>query len=1116
MGNVHFSGRNRDIPSYALNSPRENVFETNNIRFHIDGKYLTDFSDKGIDRFIEKNFNDKTGFLGGLGLGWGGKDLEFKEVKAFIQAAAANAENIKGMTFDLTDPQLGLFDDDDIKVEDIKHSFSMDYKPVQGTSAEEVSFVDATKLQYDIRAAKSDETRTETTYKTAQSSHRELQKDLQSAIKDRDKIADRIGDNAMQRLAEIDGKLQGFDTRIADLNKDMQDARMRLSQDHISPAEKRELKLMMRGMEMELKEIKADKSKVEKQLTKNHGFWSFLGGGSNLEDLRKANKAVEQARKAVEDNRPTYEAARNRWQDAVKRREAVERGESLADYDKRIAAAKAPKAEAPADKPADTPAAVSGDKPADNSAAPQGATQPAVTSGGLTRPEADLQQILSLPANKQLEALAKVAPEDRQAFLKFADEYLLAGKPENPLGLDAANHKSFADAQAPLGALRLNALLSWGEDAQKSYFDRAGDAGAQEIMAQIEAKIFDQQLANQAEALRARLAARPKPAVEEIKPPAENLPADIQAAVKPATPPVSTADAQTGDGPGPVSDAGAKPPVAPGVQPAGTLNAQGFQALSADQKLARFGDLPPADQDLVFSGMTFIDKGAILMQLASQNINDHATRERLSALMRPDEKQALVNQLDAIRKDTAGVPYPHTTELSMLLGMFAKQGVSPTAAPGTQTAPEVKPEVKQADQTPVQKPAQKPAKKPAQKPAVKPAAEQKPAVKPAAKPEAPSQADIEWALDLARKIEKEGHKPTQAEIDRYTDIERRAAAADEAATSMSEVQEKAATQPSVDDKVKALREMEPIGRMQAFASLTLEGKKDVFNKLSLPIQTELLLSTAYPVPNDPDRKGLIAGLNAQTKQALSQKYVEGLPAAKAMDVELGAAMEKLISELGGPPKQSQAATSTPAIETQAKPTAQPQPQAAPVTETPGQPQTARLDMSQQIGQLKGILGDRSYFGYGSVNNQQGMSQLVEQIWGMGTDANRQAMAKLLVDNKQAQLLAQVLSNVNVTPEEAVKTLSAGDFPIKRFMNDVDDSKSFLMLHTLGKAAVNNDATGKRAAALISETVTAYQSGMDREKPFTRFKQAAQQDQFWDKLPKDLQTKIDKMFSTWWN
>ncbi|MEZ0370799.1 MAG: hypothetical protein ACAI44_17035, partial [Candidatus Sericytochromatia bacterium] len=987
MGNVHFSGQHRDVPSYVLNSPKDNVFETNNIRFHIDGKYLTDFSDKGIDRFIEKNYNDKTGFLGGLGLGWGGKDLEFKEVKAFIQAAAANAEKLQGMTFNLTDPQLGLFDDDDVKVSDIKHSFDMEYKPVQGTSAGEVSFVDATRMQYDMRTAKKAESKANDTYKSAQSTHRDLQKSLTSAVKSRDKIADQIGDNALQRLGEIDGKLQRLDTQCQELDSDIQHAKARLSQDHIPDSERRELRLALRGMEMEKKDIEKERKDLNKELHKNHGFWSFLGGGSNLEELRQANAAVAKARKAVDAHRPALDTAHDAWTEAVRRRKAVESGQSLADLDK------------PAKPAAETTPQAAATTPAGPTTPAADATQPAG--------EKQLQHILSLPAENQVEALAQIAPADRAGFLAMTDEYVMAGNAQNPLGLSPESFKSFADVAEPVAKIRNNALLSWGEEAQKAYFDRTGDAGAQEILAQLDKQLFDQQLAQQAQALKARLQNRPKPAEEPIQPRSETPVAPTQpgqtAQPAPTEGQQPAPTAQT-EGQQPAPQTATQPvqpqtapqtaptgeePILPGnrtnpvvsQQPAGPLTMQAFQALAPEQQLERFSDLAPADQDLIFSSQPFDVKGTILMEHASKHIDDQATRERLSKLMPPAEKQQLVNRIEEVKQAIPAGVNEHITEMNLLLGMFSQQGVKPQAPSQPeqpQTAPvesqkhqPAQPQTVQMSDTPADKTNKpnKPAKpvKPAKPHTPKPHAPKVQAA-PQVKPVTPQ--ELEWALSLAQRIQNDKYQPTPEEIARYSDIENREKAAEAAA-------ETAVTQPSAADKAKELKGMDPFHRMDAFNSLTLEGKKEVFVKLPLQMQIECMTKLFFPQPNDADRLGLIQSLNDQTRQALIREFTAALPGARVANTQMAAGMEKTMQELGA------AAPSQPAPPQAVAPVAVPEQvnqQSAPVAQPPSQP-SSRLDMSAQLKQLKGVLTEKSYWGYGSVTNPQAMSQKVEEIWG---------------------------------------------------------------------------------------------------------------------------------------
>lgn len=1134
MGNVHFSGKGRDIPNYALNSPRENVFETNNIRFHIKGKYLSDFSDKGIERFIEKNFNSKSGFLGGIGLGWGGKDLDFKEVKAFIQAAAANADGLKGMTFDLTDPQLGLFDDDDVKVDDIKHSFGMDYKPVQGTSQGEVAFVDATRVEYDIRNARKAESRAENVFKEVQTTHRGLQKELQSAIKERDKIADRIGGNAVEKLAEIDGKLSRFDQQIADLDKDIRDYKLRISQDHIPDSERRQLRLALRGMEMEKTDLVKERKDLQKELTEKHGFWSFLGGGSTLEDLRKANKAVAAVRQRVEAHRPEFEDAQNMLKEATRKREAVERGESWADLNKPAAPATPPTTVAPEEPKTETPPAPTAPQGAEPSVPAPAAGQSATVSG-----QDHVKKLLETPAAQQVAELAKVPASDRAAVLAYLDQQIAFAKAGPESNLPDEMLKDLA-AKAPANsALRLNALLAWGEDAQKAYFEKADKTTQEEILAQINQKLFDQQLATQAEALRVRLSATSVP-TEPVQTGAgdEVIQPSAPAADVAVTPPAASPESP------PVADSPAGPTGNPGAQIPLTLEA--FKKLPIEQQMERYVDLPAADQDLIFSSLTFIDKGGILMQLAKQRLDDEATRERLSQLMRPEEKQALVNQLQAIKQETAGQVYRHTTELNLLLGMFAKQGVTPQGPTpaSTETAPQVPlqeptqpqapvveeqaPQVPIPDQPPVTRgvnpnPPQA-ATKPDPAPTVsQPVTPQEPTLKTV------SAEDLKWAQDWAAKVESKQHTPTEAEKQRYNDIQTRVAA--ELAAGNQETL--AATKPNADEIAQELMAMDPNTRMSAFGSLIQEGRKAVFGKLSLPAQTEVLLSMFYNGASKEDRADLICTLSATTKQNLSKAYNEGLAAAKQVDPELAQNMELLIKELGAKVVKPTTAAPVKPVQQQipplapvtGPPAAPPVPsQAAPVQNPSGplplQPQgpqaPAGLDMSNELKQLKAILSEKSYFGYGSVVNTQGMHALVEQIWGTGTPGNRSEMAKLLVENKQSQLLAQVLVNAGVDTQETYNVMSGSGFPAEKFMLDIDDNKAYLILENLSKSVLKKDANSTKALALMERTLAAYQKGLDREGPFKQLKNAAQQQNYWTQLPKAFTAKVDSMFSTWWN
>ena len=1100
-GSIQFSGNNRQVPDYVLNSPRENVFEKNNIRFRIDGQYLTDFSDKGIKNFIKENYNSKSGFLGGLGLGWGGKDLEFKEVKAFIQAAASNADKLQGATFELTDPELGLFDDDDIKVRDIQHSFSLQFKDNLGKSSQEVSFVDATSASYDHRTASQAEKKAGEALKGVEKQNSKLVEGVTDAKQDRDKIAGRIGDDAVKKLAEIDGRLADIDGSISALDKDMRTTEARLSQGHIEPAERRELSLALRGMKAEREDLLKDKSTLNKELKEKHGFWSFLGGGSTLEDLRKANRAVEQAQKRLDAFKPQLDEARAAAQRATDRRKAVESGKSLAELDA-------------AEKPAAEPAAAAPDAPtgAADAPAPAGPAAPTAPAAPAAPPdlalEQEVQKLLTTPPEQQLEALNKIPTEKRQAFLRIADDYIFAAQPDNPLGLPATDFEAVKQLKDNSAALRMNALLSW-PDSQDEYLSQRDNRIKQQLLSQLNDQRFAQQLSSQAQALKAKLeAAAPKdeeiarpPSEEAIAPAAPTAPA---APAAPAAPPAEQPAA-------PVAPAAPAAPTAPvtGAEPFPTsptptvsevpaspvsptmIDLNGYLQLPKNEQLQRFRDLSPVDQDRLFKALSPQDKADVLLAVTTQQIDNQEMRSRLIASMSPEEKGQIATFYQSLLQGTAGQAFSQTTELNLLVGeLGGKATVAPlTAAP----AAPAQPAAPTVDEAPVHVPA--------------PAS-------PVNAPAAPaSPADVAaGAADSAPVVEEAPVAPQP--------VAPQPAAPKPATRGVAQP----AAAPAFN--AAAFLELPADQALDTFPTLSKAQQKEVFKLYNDQAKTEILLALTLRTPNEAMRADLIKTMTPEQKQASAGILTESLPGVQGYP-DVAGGMTSVLNALGIAPDQVKPTAAPTSPQPAAPQPGAPAP-AAPATPgtvdlsqlqiapaTPGEaPQPApKLDLSAELGELNKQLQNKTYFGYGGVADPTKVSELAEKIWVNGTQANRNQLAKTLVESGQAAELGRILGNLGVTDEEVLAVVTQPQFPASRFLKDIDDNRSFLILYSLTKAA----ATGNKPAQnLISSTIDQYMSGIDREKPIKRLKNQAMADGIWNKMPQDIRTKADKMLNSFWN
>lgn len=1091
MPKVHLSGQNRNIPAHALNSPIKNTFEQSNIRFHVDGNYLTDMSDKGIEKFIKKHVNSKSGFLGGIGLGWGGKDLDVKEVKAFLQAVASNADKMENFTFDLTDPELGLYEDDDITLKDIQHSFQLDYEPT-GSSNTSVSFVDASGVQSDYKQAKTHETKQHETFKSAQQTHRTLQSELQSAQKSRDKIADRIGDKSSQKLLETDNKLSQVNSRIEELNAGIADVRSQLGRSGGSQDRKQELRLMARGMELELKELKTEQKGLKATLEDNHGFWSFVGGGSSLEDLREANAKVEKAQQALNDNKRVYDQAREGWQSAVSQREGVESGKSWAEVHGDAPAATPPPAAPPsnptsaapsppqadasdapaATAPPRTPAAPAGAPPAAPATAPPPTAAPnplAVAS------ENTLQQLLTLEPSQQLEALAQVPVEQRELVLKMADDYWVGGQPGNAFGLGQADFEAMQGLQQPVAQLRLNALLSW-EEAANTYLQSASDRSKADILAHLNQQLFDQQLAQQADTLKAKLSASESSPAAPVAPPEETVTTQVNPGVT-AGPPASASPATA------------------------ALDLNAYAVLSPDDKLQQFKNLNSADQATIFELADPVGKVKVMATLLSQGESSERVNT-LASSMSASDRQVAIQELSNVLAQTQG-PAPQKTELNMVLGILRQHnGVTPDeqtpAAPVANATPP-------AATTPVVTPPAPPA---VERPRlVVEDGDAAPEVAPILAPSGPSPAPQTPAAP-------QGPEPVVPQVEPEPTPDEMGQAL------LMELAKLAQTATS-----------ENPAHLQAFAGLSTEDKSLVFKVASPDIQAELLFAIGE-TSQTAERQQVMDALAPEQKSALGDFYGELLPAFGADDQEMTDAIRRFMTELGQTPPSFGNTVSDPVAPP--APTAAPQPVGgaqtlgqtaavrpdapfqgpAPLNNNTSQPEGG-LDMTLKLTQLTQELNNKSWTG--GLMNSSLVNELVDQIWERGTQENRQNLAKLMVDQGQADKLSFLVVDYDHSFEKVAAVISAPNFPVKAFMEGVEkDDRAGLILSNMAELSTQNNAQGQAAKQFVMNTLAEYKDGIDREGPIESAKKTLQQNGLWEQLPADISKEMNHILDTYWN
>jgi hypothetical protein len=1052
---IHFSANNRQIPDYVLNSPRENIFEKNNLRFRIGGQYLSDFSDKGIQRFIDKNYNDKTGFLGGIGLGWGGKDLAFEEVKAFVMAAAANAEQLKNVTFDLTDPDLGLFDDDEITAKDLQHSFSLKLQEDKGTSSPSVSFVDASSASFDHRTAVQAEKKAAEALKSAEKELEKLDKNLEKALKNRDEIAERIGHSSVAKLSEADERMQSITKNISELNREIRATEKQLRSDQLQPAEKRQLSLALKGMQAEREDLFTEQKNMRKEFKEKHGFWSFLGGGNSLDELRTANRAVELARKQQEAFKGQLEARKNNHEQAQARLKAVEAGQSLSDLQ-------------------------STEKPQPQPTATEKTPDPSSSVSPTQELEQNIQKLFKASPEEQLKQLNSIPPAQRQSFLKVVDDYLQAAQPDNPLGLASQDFQAVTQISKNAATLRLNALLSW-PDSQNEYLSRSHNRIKEQLRQQLNEQLFAQQLTSQAQDLLNKLnGAAPKE--EEIKagPQEEVIPASPSAqppvtAAQETTAPASTTGAETSAPRSAASEVPVttaqvtetpvntnEPPVTTAAPTASVsdegLNLQSFLQLEPQQQLQRFRELQPSDQAQVFKSLDTQGKAQVLLHQTTQGIDNQAQRKQLIAQMSAEEKAQIAALYQSVLTQAGDQALAQKTELNLLISeLGGKASVQPM-----QTPVEPAPTNSQPKQTVVTPPPSKPKNTPKPAPTTKPTPPAKPVVSspPTPKPAA-STLSTEEFLKLA---------PEEA-LDKFPQL--------------NKSQQK-----------------------EVFKRYDEQQKTEIL--LALTVRTPHAQMRSELI-------GLMSPAEKQATARILQESlpaVESIPELVNGITDLLKALGSPAPSVNAPPTPAKSPTQQPSAAPQGTVDlgqinlAPPSAENAPPSVAP-----PKISQDAELTQLNKLLQNKTYFGYGGVAEPQKVSELAEQIWVNGTAQNRQSLAKMLVDNGQAVELGRILGNMGVSDQEVVSTLTHAQFPTTRFFKDIDDNRAYLMLYSLASAAASGD---KASQQIISTTIDAYTQGLDREKPISRMKNQAVAEGIWNKLPQDIRTKTDKILSSWWN
>jgi LysM repeat protein len=329
MSNIRFSPAMGQVADYVLNHPTASPFKANNISFHIGGTYLSDFSDKGIKKFVEKH-ND---------------DLNYKEVGAFIQSVAANAPQMAGATFNLADKELGLYEKDEVKASHIKTGFTLETQsgnlPAQG-----VVFFDASKATFPLLDAEKLIKTSEQNLKAAEKGLDKAQDKLEDAQYLRQRLVDFLGKNSPKDLAEKQSLVSSLEATVKDLKLEKTEYGQELSkleEEHNNQTpnppsgltqEARwqrmtQLKRAIRGLDMEIKESEKTVASAKKEISEKQGPLSFMGIGNSLSELHERNQNLTKAQEGLQSARQNVDQAKQQLDAAKALRERILRGEGI-------------------------------------------------------------------------------------------------------------------------------------------------------------------------------------------------------------------------------------------------------------------------------------------------------------------------------------------------------------------------------------------------------------------------------------------------------------------------------------------------------------------------------------------------------------------------------------------------------------------------------------------------------------------------------------------------------------------------------------------------------------------------------------------------------------------
>ncbi|HEY9839094.1 MAG TPA: hypothetical protein V6D23_01465, partial [Candidatus Obscuribacterales bacterium] len=295
MESISFNASNHTtLRPEVLNHQTSSPFAKNQIEFHVGSAYLRDFSDKGIEDFLSKHQPS-------------GKGLSAEDVKTFIQRIAANAETAKNISFDLCDPELGLFNDDGIAKRHLDGAFTLNVADravlpsSQTGQAGHVRFVDVASASFDVKEKEKEISGYQREIQAIQPKLKEAREQRSATQKELEACLDALNPGAQARLELIQERKQKIAETLAQNESDKADYTEELKKPDLKPTRKEEIKLIMRGLESEKTKLTEERVQLDQQLGAKFGMITMR---RTLNDLDKANRDLAAQNRKVEN----YEA----------------------------------------------------------------------------------------------------------------------------------------------------------------------------------------------------------------------------------------------------------------------------------------------------------------------------------------------------------------------------------------------------------------------------------------------------------------------------------------------------------------------------------------------------------------------------------------------------------------------------------------------------------------------------------------------------------------------------------------------------------------------------------------------------------------------------------------